>query len=189
MIAYVLLNGKYPFEGNDEVTEKKIHENKPDYSLLEEFPEEILNFVKTLLTSDPTQRPSAEEALKLTWMKERKNTKKVKKESVNKVVANLTTFKANEIFKQAALNFISGQMVGKEVKADLSKVFKEFDTNNDGFVDKAELKAGFLSAGKVVCDEELDEIFAQIDVDGTGYIAYSEFILASINLSATLTEQ
>lgn len=56
------------------------------------------------------------------------------------------------------------------------------DTNGDGKLDKAEIKAGYSEFfGKSISDEEVDEMFAKVDVDDSGAIDYSEFVVASMN--------
>jgi calcium-dependent protein kinase len=56
------------------------------------------------------------------------------------------------------------------------------DTNGDGKLDKKEIKAGYLEYfGKSMSDEEIDEMFDKVDVDGSGAIDYSEFVVASMN--------
>jgi len=56
------------------------------------------------------------------------------------------------------------------------------DTNGDGKLDKAEIKNGYSEFfGKQMSDEEIDELFNKVDVDGSGAIDYSEFVVASMN--------
>ena len=56
------------------------------------------------------------------------------------------------------------------------------DTNGDGKLDKAEIKAGYLEFfGKNMNDDEIDEMFSKVDVDDSGTIDYSEFVVASMN--------
>ena len=55
---------------------------------------------------------------------------------------------------------MSGQLVSKKEKEDLAKVFKQFDKNNDGMLDREELQEGYAKAGKTLTDDTLDEIFA-----------------------------
>jgi len=56
------------------------------------------------------------------------------------------------------------------------------DTNGDGKLDKKEIKNGYLEYfGKSMSDEEIDEMFDKVDVDGSGAIDYSEFVVASMN--------
>ena len=56
------------------------------------------------------------------------------------------------------------------------------DLNGDGKLDKNEIKAGYKEYyDKDLSDEEIDEIFAKVDADGSGEIEYSEFVIATMN--------
>jgi len=56
------------------------------------------------------------------------------------------------------------------------------DTDGNGKLDKKEIQSGYLEFfGKVMSDEEVDEMFSKVDVDDSGAIDYSEFVVASMN--------
>lgn len=40
----------------------------------------------------------------------------------------------------------------------------------------------------MISDEEIDEIFARIDVDGSGYIDYTEFVASAMNNADLLSD-
>merc|ERR1711935_191541 len=47
---------------------------------------------------------------------------------------------------------------------------------------KEEIKNGYLEYfGKSLTDEQIDDMFAQVDADGNGEIDYSEFVVATMN--------
>ena len=60
-------------------------------------------------------------------------------------------------------------------RPDAADVFKRFDTDGDGTVDKHELGKGMAQIGNPVSDEELDVIMALCDKDGDGSCDYTEF--------------
>ena len=56
------------------------------------------------------------------------------------------------------------------------------DKNGDGKLQKDEIKDGYAEFfGRNISDEEIDEMFAKVDTDGSGEIEYSEFVVASLN--------
>lgn len=56
------------------------------------------------------------------------------------------------------------------------------DVNGDGKLDKEEIKNGYGQYfGRTLGDEEIDEMFAKVDTDGSGEIEYSEFVVATMN--------
>jgi len=56
------------------------------------------------------------------------------------------------------------------------------DENGDGKLQKNEIKKGYAEFfGKHLSDQEVDELFAKVDTDGSGEIEYSEFVVATLN--------
>merc|ERR1712086_669278 len=67
-------------------------------------------------------------------------------------------------------------------KESIDKVFRAMDVNGDGKLSKEEIKNGYLEFfGKMMTDEDVDEMFAKVDADGSGEIDYSEFVVATMN--------
>jgi calcium-dependent protein kinase len=114
---------------------------------------------------------------------------KVDEETCRDVLANLTKFRATETLKMATYTFMASQMVSKGEKEKLANMFKAFDKNGDGKLDKTEILTGYESQGKIISMEEIDEIFARIDIDGSGFIDYNEFIAASMDMDEMLTTE
>jgi calcium-dependent protein kinase len=78
---------------------------------------------------------------------------------------------------------MASQLINKEERERLSGLFKAFDKNSDGKLDKKELREGYEKHMSIVlCDEEVDEIFDRIDIDSSGYIDYSEFVAAAMDI-------
>lgn len=75
--------------------------------------------------------------------------------------------------------------------ADSQRAFKVLDTNNDGMLSKEELLVGFEKifdkTDLETAVQEVDKIFRKVDIDGSGYIDYSEWVVATINLKSLLT--
>lgn len=56
------------------------------------------------------------------------------------------------------------------------------DVNGDGKLQKDEIQAGYKKFfGRELSNEEVDEMFARVDVDNSGEIDYSEFVVATLN--------
>jgi len=84
--------------------------------------------------------------------------------------------------KQATFAFIASQLISKQEKEQIDKVFKAMDLNGDGKLDKNEIKLGYKEYyDKDLDDEELNDLFSKVDADGSGEIEYSEFVIATMN--------
>ena len=84
--------------------------------------------------------------------------------------------------KAAALAFIGDQLMGKSKKKELETVFKALDQNGDGKLSKEEIKLGYRQHYSFdVMDKEIDLLFMAVDTDESGYIEYTEFLIAAAN--------
>ena len=56
-------------------------------------------------------------------------------------------------------------------------IFTQFDTNENGSIDKAELANLCRALGDPLTRSELDQAFKDLDTDGSGKIQWEEFIM------------
>jgi calcium-dependent protein kinase len=92
--------------------------------------------------------------------------------------------------QKATYAFIASQLVTKKEIEDVSKLFRGIDDDNDGKLDKEELKKIYFNHyGKHLTDTELNQIYDKIDIDGSGKIDYSEFVVASMNEKELLSKE
>jgi len=98
------------------------------------------------------------------------------------VLDNMKGFRVDQTLKQATYAFIASQLLSKAEKDNLAKVFKAFDKNGDGKLSIQEVKEGYLEHyGKIMSDEEVEAMFNAVDTDRSGFIDYSEFVVAAMN--------
>ncbi len=84
--------------------------------------------------------------------------------------------------KLATLTFIGSQLISKSEREELARVFKRLDMNSDGKLSKDEVKDGYVNHyGRLISDAEVDKMFDAVDTDQSGYIDYTEFVVASAN--------
>jgi calcium-dependent protein kinase len=73
-------------------------------------------------------------------------------------------------------------LLSKTEKDNLARVFKAFDKNGDGKLSMEEVKTGYLEHyGRVMSDEDVEKMFKAVDSDNSGFIDYSEFVVAAMN--------
>ncbi len=69
-------------------------------------------------------------------------------------------------------------------------MFIHFDKNKDGRLSKEEIVQGYEEYyGTPPKLEEIDKLFAAVDVDGSGTIDYTEFVGATINEKTLLNDE
>jgi calcium-dependent protein kinase len=102
----------------------------------------------------------------------------------------LKTFRADQKLKQATFAFIASQLLTKSEKENLDKIFKALDKNGDGKLSKEEITEGYdLFFGKAMDKEGIEKMFDSVDSDKSGFIDYSEFVIASMNEKALLSTE
>ena len=187
VITYITLSGIPPFNGaSDQEIMKKVKSGKFSFAdpVWATMSADAKDFITQLLTLDDKKRPSAEEALKHPWIAE---ANKLANQSVSGDIAmnaltNLQSFNADSKLKQATYAFNASQLLNKQEKEQIDKVFRAMDINGDGKLSKDEIQQGFAQYfGRSLDDKEVDEMFEKVDADGSGAIDYSEFVVATMN--------
>ena len=69
------------------------------------------------------------------------------------------------------------------------KLFNQIDVNGDGKINKNELLKGLKSKIKSdTLDQDVEQIYKNIDMDNNGYIEYEEFVRAAVSKERFINE-
>jgi len=75
----------------------------------------------------------------------------------------------------ANISEIAGIHMVARIRGDVKATFRQVDTDNSGYIDKAELKAVLQKLGGAVSDEEVDNCYRELDENDDGKIDFAEF--------------
>jgi calcium-dependent protein kinase len=171
VIAYIVLSGKQPLKGEtDQETFTNIAKREISYAdpVWNSITGEAQGFVKLLLTWDESLRPTASEALNHPWMmKNGQNQCALLRQSTRDALNNLESFDAQSKLRVATCTFIASQLMDKGEKEKIDDAFRAIDLNNDGTLNREEVKQGYNTYfGRELSDEEIDNIFMVRDLSG-----------------------
>ena len=68
------------------------------------------------------------------------------------------------------------QLPKKNSEEEMFDAFRVFDSNGNGYISAADLRHVMTNLGETITDNEIDNIIAEIDIDGDGQINYEEFV-------------
>lgn len=194
VIMYILLSGKPPFGGDDDEILEKIKAGKFDLKAdpWQRVSSEAKDLIKHMLDMNMLSRISAQKALGHKWFKKfkmRERFTNIGAEKLKKSVENIKNFKSENKLQQAALAFLVHNSLHLPEVKDIVRVFKNIDVNGDGRITKEEMT---VALGKIFnvadTEEEVNEIFSNVDNDNNGYIEYEEYIRASIDKKILLND-
>lgn len=194
VIAFMLLSSSLPFYGKSRTQVlKKIVSGKYSYGSRrwQTIDTEAKVFVRDLLESDPSKRPTAEGALKLAWLDIEEDLKASSTpfnldETFDNIQAHMHAFAGYNWLKKLALIVIAYQSTSDEIGV-LKTMFKMYDRNNNGEITLDEFKAT-LAERYAYTNAELEAMFKAIDVDGTGIVHYCEFLASTLESHGSIDE-
>ena len=150
---------------------------------------EAKDVITQLLTYDVDKRPSAEQVLQHPWII-KMSSQQVDSSMAMGALTNLKSFRADQKLKQATFAFIASQLLSKSEKENLARIFKAIDKNGDGKLSKEEIMDGYDQFfGKNMDKNDVEKMFDAVDIDKSGFIDYSEFVIASMNEKNLLTNE
>ena len=186
---YILLSARPPFGGEDDndimerVSYGKYDLESPPFNKLSK---NSLDLIQRLLTMDPDQRISAEQALNHPWFKEFKSQELYNRindrDTIKSLISNLKRYKRTSIIQETALAYLVHNFPQIKDVVNACKLFNQIDKSGDGKITKDELYRGLGERYKSdTLQQDVDEIYKNLDMDNNGYIGYEEFVRASVS--------
>jgi calcium-dependent protein kinase len=189
VIMYFLLSARPPFGGeNNEIINDKILRGK--YDLINppfnNVSKECLDLLKQLLEIRVYKRIDASRALNHPWFEEHKSKllfHEINDESIIvKLIDNLKSYNNKSIIQKISMAYLIHNYPQMKDVVNAAKLFNKIDDNNDYKINKKELYNGLkIKYNTKVKQEDVDQIFKNIDINNNGYIDYEEFVSAAVN--------
>lgn len=192
VIMYFLLVGFPPFFAlsDTEVFEQILSGDYSfEFSEFENVSDSAKDLIKKLLEINPKKRLSAKEALDHEFFDEISSNRLNEYNLDFSVLQNLKKNKIEQKFQQAVLSYLVYNFAKNDEIINLRKVFKTIDIDQDGRISKEELLLAMQKFDNLnITEKEIQEMLDAIDSDKSGFLEYEEFITATINKKALLTD-
>jgi calcium-dependent protein kinase len=198
VILYFLISRKKPFTG---FSFKEIFNSiKEDEINLKTSPfnsvsEELKDLIKKLLTKNPNERISADEALQHKWFIKNKTKEKLSElnsKDLNNLLDNIKNYYPNNFLQQSSLIYLVNKYPNAETVKKASSLYIKLDKDNNGIIDYDEFVNGcqilFEEKGENIEKNFLIDCYDRIDSNNNGKIEYDEFIRAAINKKEFLSQ-
>lgn len=180
VLTYVMLCGKPPFWGDRNQHFKAAKAERYPFrdEPWDKMNQHAKDFVKNLLKADPTQRTPIASCLTSPWLAT-PPAEAASDESKASVLGNLKNFTAQSTFSRLCITAVARQLDHKHL-GDIHKVFREMDTDGNGVLSMEEVRKGISAFGDPEAEKNIQALFANLDMDGSKTIDYTEFCAAGL---------
>jgi len=218
VMAYMLLSSQIPFCGRDmKSIARKIMWGKYSFSgrRWSKISKKGRDFISSLLIRDASARPTADQALKHPWLVaggggtpsfnsratlHRRHSSEAIGGSVfgslnktpfqpfsSQICSSIERYSNYNWMHRLALMVIAYRYTGQET-THLRRIFTSYDVDVNGTVEVGELRNAFVLHGKY-SEEEIDQLFLALDMNGSGKISWTEFLASTIETKGRISEE
>mmetsp|Transcript_33167 Transcript_33167/g.65669 ORF Transcript_33167/g.65669 Transcript_33167/m.65669 type:complete len:657 (-) Transcript_33167:67-2037(-) len=193
VVAYMLLSSRLPFYGNDRrkiisrIKKCKYNFNDMAWRTVSDHAK---TFVRSLLQADPDLRPTASGAMQHKWIRTHyRLSKRYPGDHIMEQMPDaIQNFTGLPNIKKMALMLVAHNSTTAEI-GDLQQVFDQYDSNNEGYITRAEFKEAMSKFGDRYSEEDINKMFSGLDFDESGKICYTEFLAATIETCGYIEEE
>ena len=129
-----------------------------------------------MLQRNPRKRLSAAEAAKHPWI-QRIPSDESPALLLENSLHNLKAFQVSHKVEKALFYYITYQILSSKEQDELTALFTSLDKNHDGQLSREELLEGYGQTG--ISTLELDRIMEVCDANHSGFIDFTEFLMAA----------
>ena len=97
-------------------------------------------------------------------------------EEIKEIIKKMDLEDKKEINYDEFLTIINQREKDVDEEEEVLKAFKVFDKDGNGLININELKDIMLSMGNNWSENEINEMFAEADIDMDGYLNYEDFV-------------
>lgn len=192
VIVFILLVGYMPFSGAEDAQIKKIQGGKYNWNVTkwDRVSDVGVEFVKKLLTVQPKERMTAEQALDHTFIKDHNKRRKESAGSpraMGSTAEALKSFAEASHFRRAAMSVMAWSLTNEE-RAQVRQCFLAIDTTNSGKITLGDLKK-VLKGNLEISDESAKPIFDALDTSNNEEINYTEFLAAMVSTRIAMHDE
>ena len=187
VIMYVLLTGKPPYHGNNEMVILQMVRDCPlQITQLPNLSDSSVDLLKSLLNINIKRKCSAKEALNHPWIKNYRSMSSPPHLAYSLV--SLKEFNASTKLKDAVHVYLATHVMSHHDMKTLKDCFRALDTNADGILSKNELLEGYLKTMNASeANAAVNKILNEVDTNNSGNIDFSEFLSACMNYNKSLS--
>lgn len=137
---------------------------------------------------DPEERATAEDAMRLAWL-HRRHTATVRGPhagELENVKKSIERYVGYPKLRRLSLMIVAHRSTSQEIGI-LRKVFQHYDPKHTGHLTYEAFKRAMNDVG--FTDDGYQEMFDSVDLTGSGYIRYTEFLAASLEAAGWIEEE
>lgn len=192
VILFILLSGRLPFKAKDKIRCMNLIQSGK-YSIeggvWDLISLDAKNLLIRMLEKNPKKRISAYEAFQHPWIQE-SILPKLQQNLLDIASNNLKSFHETSKLQRAVIRFIGCQLLKSVEKKELSDIYKSLDTEGQGKLSEEQLGYCWKRIfGSELSDEDLKKMMMRVDTDKSGFIEYSEFIVAAMDRKRLLSSE
>lgn len=191
VVLFIMIYGSPPFSGkNSQEVLQKIRKGYVTYPTRDyAVSNEVRALLSLMLNRNPENRPPAEALLQHVWF-DRVRERKIGPQTEGLALIHLQHFITQSEFQKAVLIYYLTQFDLRKQKKKMLEVFRAMDEDLDGQIDKNELLRAYRRyTNDPRVEPVIQHILDQLDLNESGSIDFTEFLLATTDYRSELTVQ